>query len=607
MLGIGAEKWFSLFKRGVELLADMSTFQFSATTPAMESRGQLPRPLQTGNVKGKIPHGRQILVQKAKAASSRRQHLGMASHNKWAWRPTETGHGVQENILQLGENMVQVLFSHRCDKHMAKAASDWIATTAKWHELPWYEPILGYLQSFRQPATKQGGCKWPLLSKIAKQPAMVAKAYDKSQSLGFNNARCDSSIPLAQQPFIASLLQKSGGNKTSMGNNPGIFGGWCHKRNYFASGKTFNPLVCDKEGRKAQVDYKLQRAQQLPGAKTVQVGKLARNFSLFKERDVGCKNRFEARLFSPATCRQPKALHVHPSGTKNFPIPSSMLWSKHIATTMAKCDESVPEKVEKTGVFNLGVPGRHPFGWKQSTGSAKPIANYAERLRKLRDGCKPKEIPIGAHTASGTFRFHGGFKKWPFASASGKDEEHQKGTWKNFDTLRNELQENGSNSWSHQKFFNGNALSKGVYRPTGAICKPARTNWLGQKTPNSFSLTGTSKGNGHSNGSMERKNFSRENPSEGTSFRFLPGSLGGSRCNSWSLSPGILERKKLFAHKCEGIGSSHKHSAIFSTAKGTCPFKSGQFSHLLVSNKGGGKILCLNQQVRPFLKWCMEK
>ena len=96
MLGIGAEKWFSLFKRGVELLADMSTFQFSATTPAMESRGQLPRPLKTGNVKGKISHGRQILVQKAKAASSRRQHLGMASHNKWAWRPTETGHGVQK-------------------------------------------------------------------------------------------------------------------------------------------------------------------------------------------------------------------------------------------------------------------------------------------------------------------------------------------------------------------------------------------------------------------------------------------------------------------------------------------------------------------------------
>ena len=62
-------------------------------------------------------------------------------------------------------------------------------------------------------------------------------------------------------------------------------------------------------------------------------------------------------------------------------------------------------------------------------GSAKTLANDAERLRKLRAGCKSKEIPIGANAASGTFRFHGGFKNRPFTSASGKNEEHQKGTW----------------------------------------------------------------------------------------------------------------------------------------------------------------------------------
>ena len=47
----------------------------------------------------------------------------------------------------------------------------------------------------------------------------------------------------------------------------------------------------------------------------------------------------------------------------------------------------------------------------------------------------------------------------------------------------------------------------------------------------------------------------------------------------------FLERKTLFAHKCEGVGGSNKHGAIFGTAKRTCASKSGQFSNLLVSEK----------------------
>ena len=166
--------------------------------------------------------------------------------------------------------------------------------------------------------------------------------------------------------------------------------------------------------------------------------------------------------------------------------------------------------MEKTGHFDLGLPGRHTFGWKQPTGSTKTFANYAARLRRFRDGGEP--IPIGANTASGTFRVPGGFKKGPFASPTRKDEEHKKGTWKTFNTLRNELQKNGSNSGSHQKLFNGNAFFKSIYRSTGSICKPAGANWMGQKNQNSFSLTGASKGNGHHDGSMERKNFFKAKP-----------------------------------------------------------------------------------------------
>ena len=68
MLGIETEKWFSFFKRGVELLADMSTFQFTQRVPELENRKQFPKQLQSGNVRGKIPHSRSILIKKAKAA-----------------------------------------------------------------------------------------------------------------------------------------------------------------------------------------------------------------------------------------------------------------------------------------------------------------------------------------------------------------------------------------------------------------------------------------------------------------------------------------------------------------------------------------------------------
>ena len=166
------------FKKGVELLADMSTFQFSTRVPEMECRKQFPQPLETGNVKGNIPYSRQILVKKAKATTINRQHLGMASLNKWAWRPakyghgvpqkmgmashnkwagrpTKTGHGVPGNILQLGETMVKAFFPHRCHGQLgsqARAAFDWIDSAAEWQRLPWYEPILGHLQFFRQRA-----------------------------------------------------------------------------------------------------------------------------------------------------------------------------------------------------------------------------------------------------------------------------------------------------------------------------------------------------------------------------------------------------------------------------------------------------------------------
>ena len=100
MFGIEAEKWFSFFKRGVALLADMSTFHFTAGEPAQEKQKQLPKQLQSGNVTGKIPYTRPILIKKANTARFKGhcvpEQSGTACHNKWALRPTEKGHCVPQ-------------------------------------------------------------------------------------------------------------------------------------------------------------------------------------------------------------------------------------------------------------------------------------------------------------------------------------------------------------------------------------------------------------------------------------------------------------------------------------------------------------------------------
>ena len=196
----------------------MSTFQFRPRLPELEHTKQFPKQLQSGNVRGKIPHSRSILIKKAKAASFKGQgvpqQLGMASHSKWAGRPTEKGHDVPSSILQLGEKMVRTFFPHRCNKQLAsqaKAAADSITEGAKWQQQPWYEPILGYLQTFGQSA-RQSPRQWPqwaFLQETSKQNAMVAKTFSGSRGIKFNNPRCDFFLSPAQQPFSASLLQKS--------------------------------------------------------------------------------------------------------------------------------------------------------------------------------------------------------------------------------------------------------------------------------------------------------------------------------------------------------------------------------------------------------------
>ena len=590
MFSFYAEQWFSLFKRGIKLLADMSTLHSTTGLPHKAEKRFSPKKPQLGN------GPRNVYFQEAKAAFQRGhgvpRTLGKASHKTWARRPTEPGHGVQNgftrNITDLGTKMVTTFFPQANDKlgPQARAASEWVKSRGDWQWLPWYAPILASLQPQRH---HQKGSKWPILSKASSQLAMVAKQHQGPWCPKLNKPRCSSFLPSSFQPFKASLLQKFRGDKNGMGNHSGIPGSGCYKRNSLGTSKTSDPLVHHKKGGKAATDYQLQGNKSLLRSQTFQVGKLGRYFSLSQERHVGSQNRPQTCLFPFGTGRSPQTIHLHSGGRKSFPISGSMFWLKHPASTMAKCDESFSQKMEKARNFNMGLFRRHTFGGQQPSGSAKTFANHVTGFGQIRNGCKPKEVSIGANPTSGTFGFYSGFKERIFASATRKDEKHQERTWKDFDTLRDDLQKNGSHFGCHQKFSHGNAFFKGFHRPVGAICKPTRNTGMGQKNFNSPSFAGTSKRNELPHGNMERQNFSGQNPSQRTPFRFLSGGLGWSRCYDWKTSPGILERQKRFAHQCERIGSSNKHSAIFGTKEGTCPPEGGQFSNVCLLDKGGGK------------------
>ena len=155
--------------------------------------------------------------------------------------------------------------------------------------------------------------------------------------------------------------------------------------------------------------------QSVFGAQTIQTRELGRDFSIPKKRYVGSKNRPEACIFSSVNSRSIKIVHLHPNRGKSFSISSSMLWHEHPASTMAECDESFPEKMEKARSFNLGVFRRHLGGGTFPPNSAKGFKHDAARPRTFRHDNQQEEVPTGTNPKSGSFEVFSVFKKWSFA------------------------------------------------------------------------------------------------------------------------------------------------------------------------------------------------
>ena len=587
------EKCFSFFQKGTHLLAELGSKAGGNTVIF---------PLVWGT--GKYPFTRTMAVQKARMArlygratsghGARNGRHGASS--KW--------HGVHKLYHWFTLFLASILCIFRPNiAQFCEAAKAWLAKQgSKWQQLPWYTDVQQQLECISRRKPRR-----PIFPASSRKDAMVEKEYFQSIRFGVDKQRRDSRFSCTTEALHFSMREKPKGIPTGLGNNSRIFSCASNQRNTSSRSQTSYPLVCHSTRREVEVDHRLSGNQSISSTQTLQIGKLVRNLSIPQERNVGSKDRSETRLFSFGHSRGVKALHLHSDGAKGFSVPGSMLWHEHPSRSVAKCHESFPKKVEKSWFHVLDLPGRH-FGRGQLTpSSSKTFGNNVARLGTFRHGSKHKEIATSSHPASGTFGLFRGSQGWNFTSPQRKNEKHSKTTGQAFNAQGDVHQKNGSHFRSHKSVFDGNAFSAGFYGSAGAVCKPARKPWMGQKIAHTTMFKGSSARNGTATRTMEGTNFPGKNSSQGITFRFFARSLGGGRCDLRSHGPRILEGQKRPAYKCERIGGSNKHGEILGPSRGACHFKSGQLRHILVPPKGRGEDPQFEPADQAFHQMVLEK
>jgi hypothetical protein len=160
MFGINTEKWFAVFRKGVEFLAELSIFYREKTS----GKHQVSKERQFVTARRKALHSRHILIRKAQTSYKRARcqttnghgvtkRLGIVSPKTWAWKPTE----------KFAEFLANIFFPLRCKSdRKAMAAFAWIKQQEQWRGWPWYDFIL---QCFRQCQFQEA--RRPILSKTS--------------------------------------------------------------------------------------------------------------------------------------------------------------------------------------------------------------------------------------------------------------------------------------------------------------------------------------------------------------------------------------------------------------------------------------------------------
>ncbi len=458
-------------------------------------------------------------------------------------------------------------------------AEEWLSKQVhKWGHLEWFQQAVAQCKSARRD---------PLLRSPAKSIPVVGIKHKEPRHFTSHKAWGSSRLGITQCVVKETVPEGHGRNENGSGNNSRIHFCWSSQGDRSTRGKASGTLVCNSQRGKITPNYGLSRVKSVHGTKAVQAGKLVRNFSCPTKRNVGSKNRFKARLFSSGIVRTIKTLRLHPSAGQSLPVSSSLLWHEHTSTKLAKCNESVSQKMEKQGNTHVGLPRRHPSGWKFATGSTKTPQFNASGFGSSRHGGERQEITPGTNAAGGSFGILNRLKTGSPPSTKRKDEKYKKRAWKAPNPFQYVMSKDGGYIRRHEVIFNGNALPQGVHGRTRPICDARKENWVGSKNRDSTRVKESSQRNGRFYADVERKTVSGKNPSERIALRFLPRGMGWGRCHGRTDHTGVLEGPERTPYQREGAGSSHKYGQILSQKRGVCNSQSGQCRGFFISGKGG--------------------
>ena len=151
MFGIDTEKCVSFFRKGVELLAEISTnCQFSEQQVSQ-------------------PKGFDFQIKTANAASrSSLYGSGKPRHCAFKW----AGHGIpsfEQRLSQFWDSLAKFFFPHRCSGELASqamAASRWLHQTESWQGMPWYGRIVGHVNLFMEPDVARQQTHWQIKGQL---------------------------------------------------------------------------------------------------------------------------------------------------------------------------------------------------------------------------------------------------------------------------------------------------------------------------------------------------------------------------------------------------------------------------------------------------------
>ena len=435
-----SNSWDSCFRKGLELLEEVSQF------------GTLPKQYAPSSLfsHGKGMYGNYIATCKAKAArqsKSGKKVTGYGNHwCKWLYGRAFKDIDILSWLCKTIFNLY-LFFTRTFGSQRAKAAQTlaWLQQAAiKYKQWPWYGQLLSFFSDIAKDSsarvranaltstgqwarhrtnvfsgTGQDGLvggqhqatgKTVLFAAETPLP-VVAGEYKEWGGAKFNSKWCHISKCPAQQAFPQEVLQKQRGNRFSFGNTRGIFSSGGGERNTPLGSKAFNSLVCNQKGRKVAIDHRLQGDKSIPPNKSIQIGKLAGNFSSFKERNVGSKNRPKTCLFSHGNSRGSEAIHLHQHRKQNFSISGGMFWHEPPATNVAKYHENFSQKMEKSRNPMLDLPRRHFTGSTFPKCSSKTVVKNVTGFTGFGHGSEPQKIPTHPNSNSRSFEVYSRFQK----------------------------------------------------------------------------------------------------------------------------------------------------------------------------------------------------